>query len=135
MLRCEPLAFAPRSSVTFGAEPLVQAIVTEPLPLRSELALATTGSYGPKATALVLIVQLAATEAETVRFAGWLPATAGPPSEATPMPNIEASAIEVARLLKPIVFMTVPSLYELYLGSAGSRLPPAHHLPKLLIRR
>ena len=44
MLRCEPLALAPRSIVIFGADPLVQAMETDPLAFRAVDALATTGS-------------------------------------------------------------------------------------------
>jgi hypothetical protein len=76
MLRWPETACNPAASVMFGAEPLVQAIETEPLPLSALAALATTGSYGPKATGEVLIVQLAATEALTARLAGVLPACA-----------------------------------------------------------
>ena len=55
----------------------MQATVTVPVPLRSVAALATTGSYAPNATGAVLMVQTAATEADTLRFAVAEPANAG----------------------------------------------------------
>src|SRR5579872_1665860 len=68
-MRREPpdrLLPAPRSTV--AEAPFVQATVTVPVPLRAVVALTTTGSYAPNATGDVLMVQTAATEAETFRF-------------------------------------------------------------------
>src|SRR4029077_9806360 len=77
-MRREPadrLAPLPRSIV--AAVPLVQATVTLPVPRRSVAALADTGSYAPKATGDVEIVQFADTLAVTERFAVAEPANAG----------------------------------------------------------
>src|SRR6266581_4875137 len=96
MFRCVDAAFAPRSSVMLGAEPLVHATVTEPLPLSADAALAT---------AEVLIVQFAVTEALTARLAGVLPAYAALDATTAPTLNTEASASVVARLLSRIEFI------------------------------
>jgi hypothetical protein len=50
----------------FGAEPLVQAMLTVPAALRGFVAFASRDSYRPKLTALVLIVQFGLTIALTV---------------------------------------------------------------------
>jgi hypothetical protein len=52
--------------VIFGAEPLVQAMLTAPTALSGAVALASSDSYRPKLTALVLIVQFGSTLALTV---------------------------------------------------------------------
>ena len=63
--------------VIFGAEPLVQAMLTAPAALRGAVALACSDSYRPKLTALVLIVQFGLTIALTVSTAVVLPACGG----------------------------------------------------------
>jgi len=65
-------AFEPWPKVMVPAEPFVQVTLTLPLPLRAVEALAETGSYAPKATALVESVQLALTVADTLRLLGRL---------------------------------------------------------------
>jgi hypothetical protein len=104
-----------------GADPLVQAMLTEPLPFSALDAFVTTGSYAPKATALVVIVQFAATEAVTERFCVACPAEAAPPMMAALMPNNEASASDVARLLRRGEFM-VTSLSNISYALKASRL-------------
>ena len=69
MRRMLPDAFDPRPSPTVATAPLVQATITVPVPSRLVEACATTGSYEPKASAAVLIVQLLVTVALTPRFA------------------------------------------------------------------
>jgi hypothetical protein len=54
--------------VTFVLAPVVHVTVTVPLPLSGVVALVTTGSYAPKATGAVVILQFAATVAVTDRF-------------------------------------------------------------------
>jgi len=49
--------------------PFVHATVNVPLPSRSAVALATTGSYAPKDSVPAVTMQLTETVAETVRFA------------------------------------------------------------------
>ena len=90
----------------FGADPLVQATETDPLAFRAVDAFATTGSYAPKATAVVLIVQLAVTDAVTDRLAGALPAWAGDAeSIAAPTPRRDASIKAFETLLSFIETM------------------------------
>src|SRR5687768_10621614 len=76
-LRCVPApAFRPKSRSTSTAAPLVQVMVTVPVPSLGVLALATTGSYVPNASAAVLMEQLGATVALTLKFDDAEPATA-----------------------------------------------------------
>src|SRR5262245_29220466 len=77
MRRVLPDAFDPRPSPIVDDAPLVQATVTVPVPSRFVDALATTGSYEPKARAAVLMVQLLVTVALTPRFAVAVAAVAG----------------------------------------------------------
>src|SRR5215510_12595037 len=77
MRRMLPDAFDPSPSPTVGATPLVQATVTVPVPSRFVAACVTTGSYEPKVSAAVLIVQLLVTVALTPRFAVAVAADAG----------------------------------------------------------
>jgi hypothetical protein len=63
--------------VIFGAEPLVQAMLTVPVALRGVVALASSDSYRPKLTALALIVQFGATVALTLSTAVVPPAPGG----------------------------------------------------------
>src|SRR6266545_4760963 len=71
----ERLPPLPRSIV--ATVPLVQATLTLPDAVRSVLAFATTGSYAPKATGEVVMVQFAATDEVTFRLAVAEPANAG----------------------------------------------------------
>ena len=70
-----PDTFKPVPRPIVAVVPLVQVMITEPVPSSFVLAFATTGSYAGKATAAVEIVQFAPTEAVTLRFAVALPAT------------------------------------------------------------
>ncbi len=74
MRRVDPDALLPRPRPIVGAEPFVHAIVTAPVPVFAADALATTGSYVPKSTIVVEIVQFAFTCACTARLAVALPA-------------------------------------------------------------
>jgi hypothetical protein len=53
---------------------LVQAMVIDPLPVNAVAALVTMGSYVPKATAAVVIVQLEAIDALTAKLEFAVPA-------------------------------------------------------------
>src|SRR5919108_2922833 len=85
MRRVLPDAFDPRPSPTVAVAPLVQATVTVPVLSRSVDAWATTGSYEPKATAAVLMVQLLVTVALTPRFAVAVAAEAAEPKPTATM--------------------------------------------------
>src|SRR5437867_3191243 len=64
------------SSPMVVAAPVVHAVVTVPVPWRALVALATIGSYGPKASGAVLMVHTLATDALTLRLVDCAPARA-----------------------------------------------------------
>src|SRR5262249_22172870 len=97
MRRTEPEALLPRPRPTVVEAPLVQVIVTEPEVSRGEEALVTIGSYAPKATAPVEIVQTFATLAETPTLAVADPAEAG-----------EAARASAARVPRATFFIVTP---------------------------
>jgi hypothetical protein len=68
MRRVLPDALLPRPRPIVVVAPLVQAIVTVPVPSSGLEAFVTTGSYAPNARAAVLMVQLLLTEAVTLRL-------------------------------------------------------------------
>jgi hypothetical protein len=86
------LAFAPCPRVTVPEAPLVQVTETPPLPFSAAEAFADTGSYAPNASALVVMMQLAATDEETARFWVALPACAWLDT-AMPAASVEATAL------------------------------------------
>src|SRR5947207_14218906 len=69
MRRVPPEKLPPLARSVVAGVPLVQATFTLPVAVRSVAALARTGSYAPKATGDVVIVQTAATDAEILRLA------------------------------------------------------------------
>src|SRR5438874_13684004 len=85
-------AFEPWPRRTLVAAPDVQVTVTVPLPCSALLALVTIGSYAPKATAAVEIVQLLDTVAVTLKLAVAEPAkAAGPGRQVTDSTSAIAS--------------------------------------------
>src|SRR5579872_5412202 len=66
MRRVVPCALLPAFSPIFATAPFVQATVTVPVPSSGAVALAATGSYAPKLTGDVVIVQFLFTLALTV---------------------------------------------------------------------
>src|SRR6266508_2789805 len=77
ILRTEPEALEPRPRPTVVEAPFVQVMVTVPEPSRGVEAFVTIGSYAPKATAPVEIVQTLTMFAETLTLAVAEPARAG----------------------------------------------------------
>src|SRR5262245_16021786 len=113
MARVVPCALAPCRPVlrpTVATAPLVHVIVTVPVPSSGVAAWVTTGSYAPKLIAVARIVQLADTDAVTLKLVDADAAQAGPAARRPASPSATPAAI----LLPLIVRM--------------SRLPVCHCL-------
>jgi hypothetical protein len=94
-----PDAFAPSPKPMVADVPLVQVMITEPVPSSFALAFVTIGSYAGKATGAVDIVQFAPTVAVTLRFAVALPARTGLSELATRTPMVGRTKSSLLNLI------------------------------------
>src|SRR5436190_1509654 len=102
MRRVLPLTLVPRPRPTvMPVEFLVQVTTTVPVPTLSAAALAPTGSYPPKPTAVVEIVQFVLTLAVTLRLLVEEPAEAVPanPAKVPAIARVRVSFLNILRSL------------------------------------
>src|SRR3984893_13572670 len=125
-------------------------MVIDPVPVNAVTALVTIGSYGPKATATVLIVQLEATDALTAKFEFAVPAAnvGAEDIRAVAIATHKTAVVRLRRKLFILLFLREELLSNWFgawifgLGAAPVRLfsqlykqPPCQADKQLLINR